>query len=322
MSGLLSMYKKSMKKWSNPPKSPSKKQSESIYPCKRTESFTSPTSDATFSSEFDGSPSSATIVSELSVSPMSLAFPLRDDSSDITYGCGDATPDANSNKKYGYGEAAPDDKAKLAYGDAAPDDKTVYGYEDNSHRTFSRKTSRRSSMKKSGSPRRASIRFGGEIEVNLPGRNKPVKRRTSISFNESARVKSVTPVSELTDKPEQLWFQDDEYDKMKEKSYDIVDKVECGMAKGKNYCTRGLEKMMKKRANEVLRQKYDGWDCVLNEQDLQRDQDIFDDDYMGNIYKYSALASRREAAERAKHDAVEIQNYQRSTRELCRRLSM
>jgi len=275
------------------------------------------------------------------------------------YGYGDAGPDDRS--QYGYGDAAPDDKSKYGYGDATPDDKSKYGYEEAApslRKVLSRRPRRRrtcgaeddddlscdssgpsvcsslgstrstmrSSMKKHGSSsstrRRASIQFGSEINVYLPGHEKPVKRRTSITFNESVRVKNVNPVRNMTDAPEKLWFQDDEFKAIRRRSLDLVDKVDSGETNGKKYCIRGLEKLTKSRRKQVLERKYSAWDTVLDEQDVQRDSGTWDEDYMANAYKYITQEPQEEAVRQGRKDYDEIENYMRSTRRICRRLSM
>lgn len=219
--------------------------------------------------------------------------------------------------KYGYGDAAPDDKSKYGYGDAAPS---------LSSNTSNNKATRRSSMKQAGAPsrRRASIHMCEEIEVKVLGYKEPVRRRTSITFSTSVRVKPVVPVQEMADvSPETLWFQDDEYDRMKEKSWTIVDKELASKKYGgvsTNYCTRGLERMMK--PHEVQQKKYKCWDTVLGEQNLQRQSCLFDDEYMANMYKFITAESQQEAERRAQQDEAEIQNYMRSTRKSVRRMTM
>jgi hypothetical protein len=221
----------------------------------------------------------------------------------------DAAGDATA--VYGYGEASPDDRAKYGYGDttAAPEE---------SHPNT--RTPRRSSMKQSGRPRRASIQFGGEIEVSLPGEGMPVRRRTSIVFHDQVKIKNVTPVSELTDEPKALWFQNEEYSQIKQKIKCLVYKSEEGTLGDRKYCLRGLERML---ASDVAREKkYKALDSVLVEQDLQRRQGIYDDDYMSKLYKFTTSKCQREANNRANDDAMEIENYLKNARQRCRRLSM
>lgn len=181
---------------------------------------------------------------------------------------------------------------------------------------------RRSSLRQDGAPprqRRASL--GSEIIVRLPGQAEPVKKRRSITFDKKVKVKNVEAVSRLTDTPQHLWFQAEEYELIRRNSWDLVDKVESGQTGygGRKYCVRGLEKIMHR--DDILRTKSQAWDSVLEEQDLQRDQGCWDEEYMASIYKFSTVDAARAAADRGKQDEQEISNYLKSTRRFCRRLS-
>jgi hypothetical protein len=224
--------------------------------------------------------------------------------------------------QFGSGE----NENKYEYGDVIPDDnKTKYGDRDALCKMSyfpSQAPPRRSSiMKQGGSWRRASIQFGGEIEVDLSDKNRAVKIRASITFDETVTIKEVTPVSQLTDQPEALWFQAEEYNRIRKKSYAVADRVKDGRVIGeRKLCVRGLERLMVSHAYERRRRKLLSWDSVLNEQDLQRKDGFFDDDYIRNVYNLTTLVSKQEAAEWAKQDAAEIENYLRSTRKMCLRL--
>ena len=278
------------------------------------------------------------------------------------YGYGDATPDVatstaavdESNNKYGYEDAYPDSTSassadnssdKYGYGDATPDR--------HRHRTVHH---RRSSLKSSNDScpharrRRASIQCGEnhpcshEIEIELPGR-RFVRRRSSIQFNESVQVKSVIPTKDIkfngkaTD-VSKLWFQDEEYDVIKERSLMLVEYVEqqqgelsnnnklvaTTASSGKKVpCVRGLEGYI--GDGEIVKQdrKDDAWDTVLYEQYNQRlDGIYYDDDKMSQQYKLCSHGSKMDAIQRAKQDEIAIEKYTRSTRRkfaACRRLS-
>jgi hypothetical protein len=103
----------------------------------------------------------------------------------------------------------------------------------------------------------------------------------------------------------------------------IVHKTQQGIVGHRRYCTRGLEKVMTQEATQMTREKrYMAWDSVLNEQDLQRDDGAFDDEYMANCYKFNTAKCQQEAANRASQDAADVANYLKSTRGICRRMSM
>lgn len=185
--------------------------------------------------------------------------------------------------------------------------------------------------------RRASIGqtgVGEEIEVHLPGNHQPVRRRRSITFNEGVMVRKVRPTKSLTDQPEALWLQDDEMDRIKQQISDLVqekvryaeihDACDSSMEDDEEgvagECTRGLERMLEPERTKV--KKFQAWDLVMNEQYLQRQEGEFDDESLAIMYGYTTRRSQREAQRRASKDEEEIKGYLRSTRRMCRRLSM
>lgn len=196
-----------------------------------------------------------------------------------------------------------------------------------------RRTPRRSSLKGSGTiraPRRASIGTCQErrtssieedlasgvlaksqvIEVKLPMRRESIKRRRSICFDEDVYVRKIQPTTSVKGaEKKELWFQDDEYYTIKKKTRALIDKVDSnGIVNGKKYCTRGLEKYMedpRKRAQE----KYQAWDSVLMEQEMQRKLTIYDDESIGRFYKRTSITSAAEAHSRATADAAEVASF-------------
>mmetsp|Transcript_25020 Transcript_25020/g.38277 ORF Transcript_25020/g.38277 Transcript_25020/m.38277 type:complete len:175 (-) Transcript_25020:28-552(-) len=174
-------------------------------------------------------------------------------------------------------------------------------------------------MKQSGKPRRASIQFGGEMEISLPEGTK-VLRRTSITFKETTNVRCVAPVKELTPDPSALWVQNDEFKRSKEKALDIADLADSGR-RGK-YCVRGLEKYIGPAKTLASERRNEAWESVLDEQHLQRCSGEFDEEHIANVYKYATMDTQKEANARAVMDAQEIETYLRNTRRLYRRMSM
>lgn len=233
------------------------------------------------------------------------------------------------NIKYGYGEASPN----MIIDDEEMEDTAKYDYGDKStvlalHSSQSHLPTQplRSSMKRSNADennknvRRASIgcslssRMLEEIEVLLPGRREPVRRRRSITFDNDVNVQRIEPVKDLAmDGRKSLWFQEKEYEKIKIKTLALLDRVEhsSSAADGKRYCTRGLEKLMTPEATEV--KKYQAWDSVFNEQFLQRKDGEYDEESLANIYKYSTKRSQSEASKRASLDAEAAQAYLKTT---------
>jgi hypothetical protein len=206
--------------------------------------------------------------------------------------------------------------AKYDYGDAPADGSLR-----------STATPRRSSMKhgegsNSRLPRRGSISYTGEIEVNLPGKRKPVRRRTSISFCEEDQVNEVVPVKSLTNEPEALWFQDDEYEAMQKKMCSLIDAVQgVETSSTKKYCIRGLEGHFGEGAECKEVSRGAAWDAVLIEQDMQQNEGNFDDEGIAMLYRLSSIESKIKAAQRATQDESEVGHYQRDTRRRMRRMS-
>mmetsp|Transcript_37394 Transcript_37394/g.43044 ORF Transcript_37394/g.43044 Transcript_37394/m.43044 type:complete len:402 (+) Transcript_37394:113-1318(+) len=152
------------------------------------------------------------------------------------------------------------------------------------------------------------------LEIRVPGRRGSIKRRTSITFNEDVNVRNIQAISKVKGAVKQeLWFQDVEYTQIKKKTRALIQKVDAtGTFDGKKYCTRGLEKYMEcpqKRASK----KYQGWDSVLMEQEMQRTLHIYDDESISGFYKQTAQENVVEATHRAQLDAQEVAAFYTTT---------
>jgi hypothetical protein len=139
--------------------------------------------------------------------------------------------------------AVNDTTSKYGYGDddASASAKT-YNYD-------STKMPKRSSLKHiGGSPRvvtrRASVGTActDELQVHIRGQRNPVLRRSSIGFKQRTEINYVESVRSLTDRPEELWFQKDEFRVMQEESKIISDKLKRGEKLTASDDIRGLEK--------------------------------------------------------------------------------
>lgn len=232
--------------------------------------------------------------------------------------------------KYGYGEPSmammidnEDDKeveenSKYDCGETVIPSPSIAPYSslnDGSRKAFCpERMPRRSSMKCTSSPRSDSIRsVSEEFEIFLPFQIDPVQRRRSIAFDNTVLIQTIEPVRSLVADSQSLWFQDIEYETIKMKTLSLLDRVDhaSGFMDGKKYCTRGLEKFMAPEATEV--KKHQAWDCVLNEQFLQRRDGEFDEDSIANIYKYSTKRSQKEASIRGSQDAQVAQTIHQTT---------
>jgi hypothetical protein len=252
---------------------------------------------------------------------------------------GATKPDA----KYEYEDVIVDavmqvpDAMKYGYDMATPDSEGHRSRSSSPKATVPRRSSMKGSVNSAGtSSRRASIgqtRGGGEFQVDLPGHPQPVRRRRSITFNEGVKVFAVYPIKSFTDKPESLWLQDEEISCIQQQITSLVkDKIRCcdtydscdsSLESGANddeCCTRGLERMLQPERTKIKRCQ--AWDTVMNEQYLQRQDGEFDDESLAVMYGHATRRSQREAERRASKDAEEIESYLRSTRRMCRRMSM
>ncbi len=229
---------------------------------------------------------------------------------------------------YGYEDATPDARPLHGYDDSMvlspnPEDAAKYGYEDMDavpmrHSTKEpRAQGRRSSMKHAGASRRSSIGYTGEISNVLPG-NRRARRRTSITFDESAtEIKEVPPVTELTDKPEELWFQKEEYNLIREKA-SLLTSIACSsrddmeQLERKKLCLRGLESHI--NAAYVEQEQMLAWKSVFFEQYHQRKQGDFDDEVVAQLYEMASMPSRVRALDRAQGDYQEAEKHTRGAR--------
>lgn len=99
-------------------------------------------------------------------------------------------------------------EAAVIYGyqEAAPDERTLTGLpvvtctRRGVRRCFvhNSASSRRSSIKQVGQPRRASIQSTGSIKINLPGSEEPIRRRKYVSFQDTVLVQRFEPGMALT----------------------------------------------------------------------------------------------------------------------------
>jgi hypothetical protein len=186
---------------------------------------------------------------------------------------------------------------------------------------------RRSSMRQEGSSRRNSITPKGEMEITLPPTKKGdsptrVIRRTSLTFKETAVVRTIEPAHSLSSKTD-LWFQDDEIKQIQQEvTALVVQNTQNGRDLGtdNDSCVRGLESLMHPETTYMKRGV--AWDAVFNEQYLQLKEGVLEEHHMANLYKFSSMRSRRDAVLRAMQDEREVAKYLQSTRRTFRHMSM
>uniref|UniRef100_A0A7S4AWS8 Uncharacterized protein n=1 Tax=Pseudo-nitzschia australis TaxID=44445 RepID=A0A7S4AWS8_9STRA len=212
--------------------------------------------------------------------------------------------------KYGHGETSMamiiddedyeeiKDGIQHEYGDASVPSLTAASFSPNS------KHSRKAFCPKR-MPQRSSMKGvpSEQFDAFSLGQHNPVQVRRSITFDNRINIQKVEPARLLAADPQSLWFQATEYETIKMKTLALLDRVDqsSGMADGKKYCMRGLEAFMTPERGEV--KKHQAWDCVFNEQFLQRQEGELDEESLASIYKYSTKRSQKEASKRGSLDA-------------------
>jgi hypothetical protein len=155
------------------------------------------------------------------------------------------------------------------------------------------------------------------LQIHLPGQKKTIVRTRSITFDESVKVRRIPSAAELNEgNTNDLWFQAEEYDKIKKKTYSLIRAVKEGNTGGSVYCTRGLEKFFNAEVVQVRRTA--AWDSVLDEQDFQRRNGSFDDLRLCKAAENQTRKSMVEAAKRGKLDEDAIERYVKRTRQNLR----
>mmetsp|Transcript_25200 Transcript_25200/g.28786 ORF Transcript_25200/g.28786 Transcript_25200/m.28786 type:complete len:377 (-) Transcript_25200:140-1270(-) len=244
--------------------------------------------------------------------------------------------------KYGYGEAAPDEPKVQQMGLPSPQYRRASISRRNRRASISiiptlenfigdsmnapfdpQRTPRRSSLKgasKSSALRRASIgafsydaldiQLLQEIapeavyEVQLPGRRESITRRRSITFNNDVEIRNIQPAKNLTNKPNELWLQDDEYHTIEKETQVLLDAVDKETDDGNKYCVRGLEQYMDSSSDDNVCEA--AWNTVLQEQQIQRQDGRFCDESIGNLYRAQSARSVVVAQRQGMLDAEEV----------------
>lgn len=150
---------------------------------------------------------------------------------------------------------------------------------------------------KSKAPLRSSLK--GSIRAQATKKN-------SIEFCERVKVTLIVPTTRLVRKKSELWLRNKDYDRIIATSYDILDRAESGTTKD---CTRGLENLVKDKS-----ERYDSWDALFDEQNVQREHGVYDDEALATIYMQKCAKSQVEAERRAIQDAQDALKYVNDTR--------
>ena len=142
-----------------------------------------------------------------------------------------------------------------------------------------------------------------------------------VVFEPEVQIKHIVRAGDLVDDPSELWFQHEEYERMKNKIMCIIR----ALSKDKNYekrClllgrkfnTRGLERCMVKHAHVALRRRREAWNLVLGNQRLlkrakrkgfqqTKEDQIYYEHLIATSYKECTKDAVSDAIERGASDA-------------------
>jgi hypothetical protein len=165
----------------------------------------------------------------------------------------------------------------------------------------------------------------------------PKRSNSAIQFEEEVYVREIRSAKSLvkntnnnSSADEVLWFQENEYNDIRNKTFKLVSRVnkdgivkieqpqqsqslddsskslgsstKGGLTKQRKYCTRGLERLLHPEETRVKRAQ--AYDAVLCEQYLQKEDDQYNDQIIADIYKQSCKRSQIQACRIAFKDAV------------------
>mmetsp|Transcript_2509 Transcript_2509/g.4235 ORF Transcript_2509/g.4235 Transcript_2509/m.4235 type:complete len:201 (+) Transcript_2509:205-807(+) len=151
------------------------------------------------------------------------------------------------------------------------------------------------------------------IFVLLPEHIRRSRDRRCVTFRERVAVQFVRPAATLVQDNNKalLWYQQEEYQVIRDKSVALIAHVErSGLiqhnyANGakKKYCTRGLEKWMSSSTTALPSIRTQAIRTVLNKQYVSNDAEL------ASLYKLASIQCIMEAQTRAKQDVREVEQY-------------
>jgi len=228
------------------------------------------------------------------------------------YGYGGASPDTRPQQHWNQQHQYNNNNDDLGYEIGYTRARAVTGTAPPLSSSSDHKTSRRSSLKNKGTPRRASIGYKGEMTLVLPN-GEEKKRRTSISFVDDTKnqTKEVRPIHKMVDNNNRLWFQAEEYLHIRKEIYRVMRKSQLQPQSEHRNCTRGLENYNNSYAENARKIASSQ---VLEEYMLQKGRGEYDDETIRQMYTFHTIDCQVEAVERGQNDAKSIQTYMKKTR--------
>ena len=131
-------------------------------------------------------------------------------------------------------------------------------------------------------------------QVLLPGKDEPITRSRCIEFYETVLAWKFPSSSQLTeDQIQQLWVQDNEYDRIRSKISALTKGIKDGKISKSTYCIRGLER--KFQNDEIRQRRSNSLHSVLDEQDEQFHFGNHDESRISLIYAMHTWKSNSDA---------------------------
>ena len=145
----------------------------------------------------------------------------------------------------------------------------------------------------------------GSKSTSSDAKNYKKKKNSRVSFSPNVYMRKMPAAADLVESPRQIWYQEDEYDKIRERSFNLIHFVETRGIHGLNGkvpCIRGLENMLSERQQVIAYLRRLAYESVLDNADAV-DGDV---DSIATIYHHVALPSTIDALKRARQDAMEM----------------
>lgn len=141
-----------------------------------------------------------------------------------------------------------------------------------------------------------------------PDKKKQHRSCRQLRFDEQIAVRAITHIIDFSkDEIADAWYKKAEYQRMRSDVISTVRKLVRGEYRGDtdDHCARGLEFKTPVGARRRRRNKKNALAGVLDEQDRQVEENLFNLDSMAHVYINCSIASRCEAARRGERDAAE-----------------
>ena len=145
------------------------------------------------------------------------------------------------------------------------------------------------------------------------GKTSRNKKKKKVQWAKRVRIKEIRHLNDFTDaEMDELWMCMADYQMIKTVVKTTVTMMMNGEEISKedvDFCTRGLESRTKAGSRIRSRYKLRARSAVLNEQDLQRDEGFFDQEFVAMASMDESLVCRDDARKRGLQDEAAVADY-------------